>query len=321
MIRTLLATLLVAVFVSCSVVVPEELDPIRCTQEGAVGPPACPGEQRCLYGACTPCGANGCGDSVGGPCSAGGCNEGQFCADPKALGFQGPLFCTKGCCTSEDCGTGNAVCFPTGSGASLCIPGQVVGRNVVGQKPAGTSCAGGAECRSGLCDGNLCSDVCCGAQDCPSNAPECTLRQVPGASRQAFVCGQPYGTSTTGEQCSGGNSCATGACVVSNPNYCTQTCCRTDNCPQGLKCVYDTDDTVGYRVCESTGIPGGPLPIGSPCSQNTECKTAQCVQVGQLAPFCTDACCSDSDCGDTTAFACRPLFDAKGTALLLCVPR
>lgn len=119
----------------------------------------------------------------------------------------------------------------------------------------------------------------------------------------------------------GGNSCATGACVVSNPNYCTQTCCRTDNCPQGLKCVYDTDDTVGYRVCESTGIPGGPLPIGSPCSQNTECKTAQCVQVGQLAPFCTDACCSDSDCGDTTAFACRPLFDAKGTALLLCVPR
>ncbi len=308
--------------VGCSLVVPEELDTIRCTAEGAVGPPACPAGQQCLYGACSSCGLNGCGDVVGGPCRPNGtCNAGQFCADPAALGFQGSQFCTKGCCTSEDCGSGDSVCFPTGSGASLCIPGSVVGRAAVGSKPAGTSCVGGAECRSGLCNGGLCIDVCCGATDCPSNAPECILAQVPGAQRFAFVCGQPIGGAGATEQCLNGANCKTGACVVGSPSYCTQTCCRTDNCPSGLKCVYDTDDTVGYRVCESTGIPGGPKPIGAQCGNNAECSTAQCVQVGNLPPFCTDACCNDNDCGDTSMFACQPLFDAKGTALLLCVPR
>lgn len=305
---------------ACSVIVPGEVDPVRCSAEGASGPPACPVGQRCLLGTCTPgSGGEGGGGSVVQPCGAGdSCPGNLFCVDPAALGFTGPKFCTTGCCKSAECGTGPDVCFPTGGGASLCVPGSAVGRPTIGSKPTGAGCADGGECRSGLCSGGNCADTCCASSDCPGNLPDCVLQDVPDQTRRAFMCGVSTGGGPTGAVCSNGSQCFSNACITPQ-GRCTQSCCRKSNCPASMECIYITNG--GFRVCALTGAVNGPKANGEPCTSASDCQSGQCLPLAAGGAFCTDACCRDEDCGDPTQYACRPLLDTSGKALLLCVKR
>ncbi len=307
---------------ACSALVPAELDPVRCSAEGQVGPPACPVGMSCQFGVCAAAAASdGGGNTIVQPCGAGDtCPGNLFCVDPSALGFSGPKFCTTGCCKSSECGSGPDVCFPTGAGASLCVPGVAVGRAELGTKVSGAACSEGRDCRSGLCIGQSCVDVCCSAaSDCPGNLPDCILQDVPGQNRRAFMCGVSGGGKQTGGTCSSGSQCFSNACITPQ-GRCTQSCCRKSNCPAAMECIYIPNG--GFRVCALTGVVEGPKANGEPCAQPSECQSGQCIPIaGGGGGFCTDACCKDEDCGDPTKYACRPLLDTSGKALLLCVTR
>ena len=319
-------SLSIALAASCSLIVPSEVDPIRCRAEGAVGAPACPDGQQCVLGTCRSCGAAGCIVDAGvegtlaQPCRPdGNCNTGLFCTDGSALGFAPGVFCSKGCCSSEECGPG--VCAPSTGGANVCVPAGMLGR-IKGSKERGTSCGAPSDCASGLCENNFCLDVCCRNSDC-SSSEGCVLRTLPDlATRVGFLCGPPGGAGDVGSpNCTGGDSCRSRACVATvNPTYCSGPCCKRSECGNTgtMECIYDLE--LGVRGCKLSGQPEGPTPIGMPCQGNADCQSSLCVDFTPLGKFCSDSCCVDKDCGNPEQLACAPVGTAQ-KLVLLCVPR
>jgi hypothetical protein len=57
---------------------------------------------------------------------------------------------------------------------------------------------------------------------------------------------------------------------------------------------------------------GRDAPTGAPCSANSDCRSDRCYQ-----NYCTDVCCTDSDCPE--GMACRPT--ALGGKALRCIKK
>jgi hypothetical protein len=342
------------------VLVPSELDSIHCRDAGAIGPPACPAAHVCVREVCEACGAEDfCGDGIDNDCNGGvddlGCatNDGgsesgavdsgdssvpdavgqtctadadcdatSFCGDATLLGAQGERFCTRGCCSSEECGSSGAVCVATSGGAALCVPAARAGRSAQGSGPSGSPCQSDADCRSGWCGGNegVCLDACCRNTDCASTAaPDCTTRSVPGVAYPMFACGAGPGSRAYQDLCFGSSSCRSGVCLGGLSSYCSAPCCSTNDCGGTYECVYATYGTSKLRLCDRTGVEGTG-DIGEVCAQDSDCRSTWCLTLPSGEQMCTDACCHDMDCLDSSRFACRPA-QSDLDWILRCEPR
>ncbi len=328
----------------CSLIVPSTLDHVKCSKPGAIGPPDCGPGQVCGAGQCVACQTvdacgdgvdndcngvvdDGCGDggnpdtAVGKPCGQGaGCPSGLFCLDPQAvLGQPGSPFCTRGCCTSAECGSGDAVCWPTSRGAAVCRRASEVGRGNPGGAPDGAACGANTDCRSGACGNGICIDTCCGNGDCPSAAaPSCSLGPVQGEPYDAFYCAGG-GPAPYQQPCGSNGDCQSQACmsVTATAALCSQPCCKSSDCGDNFVCAYYIDNGgAGTRLCVPVNGAGGGV-TGAACGSDGDCRSGKCLDYkGQR--LCSDACCRDPDCGNSK-LGCRPV-SLSGTYVLRCVP-
>jgi hypothetical protein len=387
---------------ACSLIAPSDLDRVRCSEEGKIGPPACEVGQICGAGVCTACAAtevcgdrvdndcngsadDGCGGSgaggssgqvsfggtsggspdastggmsggaagapLGGSSGAGGdasggasggeagssgagtggspaigtpcagdsaCASGDFCADARQFLLTGGSICMRGCCRSEDC-DGGSVCWPTPAGPNLCLPIKLVSRATPGAVAAGGACSEHGDCRSGHCENERCLDTCCSHTNCAQAGGDCTLRALPGTTRMTFLCGAGPGGGNTGEWCTSGGNCRSGVC--DGGFRCTRRCCSQVDCGSGRWCPFTTlVSSSGWAVpvCNVTSN-SGTTPNGQACGTDTDCASRRCRDFGAVGKLCTDACCSDLDCGSASLPVCRP-YPGSPAATMFCAP-
>jgi hypothetical protein len=148
-------------------------------------------------------------------------------------------------------------------------------------------------------------------------------------ARYGYQCGPPKGTRDYADPtapCGQDSSCKSYACDLSadGATFCAKDCCTSAECgtaiflidPFQIACVY-TPSTNGYvRSCAAASDSWGSGHLGDPCSAGTDCVTDYCVMPDG---YCSDTCCSDSDCGGDP-FHCKPLQETgAGIAVFRCL--
>jgi hypothetical protein len=217
------------------------------------------------------------------------------------------------------------VCWAAPRGGSVCRAPDEVGRSPAGVAAVGQACGDGAECRSGACAG-ACVDACCRDSDCTAGAPDCTLWTPPGSALPGFACGDALGAGAYHDVCFSDADCRSGLCVDLGPaSVCSRPCCRSSDCggitiPSlgtfDFQCDYADVGGSLVRACVRSG-PSGTLDTGEACTGDNECHSRHCLL---SAAICTDACCRDDDCGDTSLLECRHL-DESGRWVSRCALR
>ena len=285
---------------------------------------------KCVTNPCDPNSANSCPsgehcDSVshtcvndtlqdiGQPCSADAeCKPPYFCAAASVVGQSvlptvGKGMCTEPCCSSGDCPM-PFVCYDAGTGGRFCVDPTKLGRGAVGSEAAGTNESSGSRCRSGVAENGMCADTCCSDANC-TNGTACVLGNMD--NHDGLYCSPPPGSGGQNAGCgSGGASdCHDGACV----DYvvtarCVTSCCSTSQC-KGLffgptACYYEQTNAGDYvPLCSEPQQGGGSL--GASCGSNSDCASGDCyTDLVKQEKYCTDACCTDNDCGQ--GWVCRP---------------
>jgi hypothetical protein len=122
------------------------------------------------------------------------------------------------------------------------------------------------------------------------------------------------------------DSCASGECLplLEEPlepvNFCAVPCCTSFDCPtevhEGLAyrlACAPTDS--GLAACSSLVRHGSDGAVGTLCLDGFDCRSGVCIQTATGERYCTDTCCRDHDCGDTTRYACRPTTHGDKWAL------
>jgi hypothetical protein len=140
----------------------------------------CPGEARCLYGACAPacvnfecpdallcvdgfcipdCGPAGCLEPTspyGAPCGAVACSEGFFCRAGACV----ESCARRSCALYESCLDGQ--CVPDACGGVVCPDGEACDAGRCLPDPcAGVVCADNERCEAGACAADPCADAVC----------------------------------------------------------------------------------------------------------------------------------------------------------------
>ncbi|WP_437803927.1 hypothetical protein [Sorangium sp. So ce693] len=322
---------LVSLGAGCEVLVDGTLGQVRCSDEGAIGPPACPEGAVCREGACV---EQQLERALGARCARHeDCGALDFCLDPALFDGDGPRVCSRACCSSSDCDpVRDAVCWiPDGGGSGLCRIGREVGRPDVGTQLSGASCAAPGDCRSGICSGGACVDACCSDTSCAANGAACRLTTDLVSAGPALACrAAALGDGGYFEPCARDDDCASGLCAeVEGRGRCIIPCCGSEMCP-------DTPGEVRQRVgCAELAIDGRSTvracirllsgdslaAIGAPCSTPEDCRSGMCIKdPEQTQRFCSDVCCSDASCGDAAFFGCRPRATGESWALR-CEPK
>lgn len=310
----LLPTVLAALGVAaagCHLAIDGELSRVRCTEEGAYGPPACPEGETCVAGECLETGV-----PLGGACASDlDCAWPARCLDPAPLGDASGAFCSIPCCSSADCGpvTLGQVCHAwSGGAARFCWPAGRLGRILLGDRLAGQPCGPNRVCRSGLCASGACIDVCCDDRFCSVGDQRCVVQVAGGSGAPTWQCGQPSTTSADPTSCTADEQCATGRCLAldAETRICAVPCCSSSTCGAielgaerlQLACATSRDGalTACSRVVPTSAVGA----VGAPCVEDDECRSGVCAEQAGVR-FCTDRCCRDEDCGNTTLFACR----------------
>jgi hypothetical protein len=207
-----------------------------------------------------------------------------FCVTTNALGLGDVLsdnLCGTACCKDADC-PDSSVCVQSGSGARVCLPAEIAGRQ---RAQAGERCARSADCASGVCLSRRCvascsSDADCGGEDlCRLNVLASSL--LSGAS--AWFCGSAGGRGAAGELCTmfDPTSCESALCWGAT---CAAACGSNSDCAEGYACQY----------ISVQGLLGG--------GRVTACVPADATGEPQSAEDMT--CCTNSDCD--TGQSCRP---------------
>lgn len=248
----------------------------------------CTGDDMCVDGECL--------RPLGAGCDLDAQCESQLCVQSAALGLQSgnaPQVCSRTCCEDTDCPSGSR-CWASGTGARGCVPDAILAAGPAGS-PTGEACASNAEC-----------------------ANECALRTNPGydvQTRQAYICGDPVGSSTV--SCGDSSECRSGLCISycdssMCSSFCSRACGSTDDCLSVDRCGWLELLAGGFvQTCLWGQGSGGRT--GSACSEDRDCRDAACI-----GNVCADACCADSDCGPT--YRCRPVR-SHGRFEMLCQPR
>ena len=287
-------------------------DVYTCSSANCPTPSACdPASNRCIAGASAPEGAPCVADSV---CTTGICaNSGMV---PAAWTNAG-RFCTKTCCSSNDCAAGS-VCAQAGTGGRYCVKASLVGIAGVGTKRTGESCVGPEACRSGRCEGGSCTDACCTDSSCGSGQ-RCTVVAVAtGTSSQSGLHCRASRGSSAASRCTSTDDCSSGVCRVLStnilePKLCMASCCSSASCGNAigllsiyrLRCSYERPDgaTAVVATCREGANPSGKR-IGEACLVDGDCFSNQCDSV---LGKCTDVCCTHDDCSrEAAGWRCVP---------------
>jgi hypothetical protein len=315
--------------------VPGEPTDVRCTEEGAVGPPVCPAGTFCVDGACR----DG-PPALGEPCSDDRvCAAGDVCFDPASVGLEGQELCSHPCCSSADCGVGTGlVCAVLGPG-KMCLPAEGWGRSPPGTRFAGEPCASGADCRSGECstESQRCADACCSGAECALFAGACRDDGDGWACKPALPEARAYL-----EPCTEDHECASGLCLdwTDGARRCSAPCCSSVECgdvPAGdfvlhILCVPVQHGPAIVHACASIAKGDAVRAVGEPCEAPSQCRGGRCIEADPSGDrVCSDVCCTDASCGAAHLFACAaaaPLAASPspgappGQAFdLQCVPR
>jgi hypothetical protein len=230
------------------------------------GAAACPPDQSCCSGACTPtdsdrsnCG--GCGMSCG---TTGDSCSGSLCR------CGGGSACTTGqtCCAGVGCADTTNDPFNCGGCGNQCAGGETC---VGGQCKCGTQtcdptqiCCGGAT--------PTCATSCsCGSGSCTPTDPVCCSNNLcVNTKNDDDNCGN------CGNKCVGGTSCGGGHCLCGGHALCTgsDVCC-------GTACANLDDDVNNCGGC------------GIACPTGYNCHNRQCVcgSSGGGGAACTELCC------------------------------
>jgi hypothetical protein len=292
-----------------------------CTTASCASPNVCdPGTQQCV-----PPGTQDAGSSCSGDVA---CATG-ICGDPAEFGGGIPGgTCTKPCCTSADCDPGS-ICWGAGTGGNYCLDAATANRAAPGAGAPGASCNGNTDCRSGVCTANACEDTCCSDADC-SGGGRCSATSFAGNT--TLACVPPPGAVPPNQECQQNSDCVSGVCPAYTAGggvdfqACAKPCCSSKQCGSllgvQLLCFDDfippaTSGPV-VPVCDNPQQGSGRGNVGDACPHgNGDCFAEQCAIFGS-SHFCTDVCCTDSDCG-TPGWVCRPTQQGSGT-YLRCVP-
>jgi len=297
----------------CEIAVPDTVPPFTCVP----GPASCPTGEVCSpsTGQCVPkdspdggfvptCSSLGCACSAPTDCTSGICGDELTVTTDLYAAASKTSFCTKPCCTSDNCDA-STVCFATAAGGNLCARPEWLGRTAApGQGKGGVACGTDSDCRSGLCAGAACADTCCStAQSDPECAPgaTCGFGNFPGRGfdvHYTATCASRSGTEANGGSCSANSQCV--------GNYCNVTChdaCRSsaDCGGPSQECGYAFAPGTSSFVSVCSASPGTALE-GAACTGNNDCQSGFCDSMSML---CTDVCYADADC-TVPGWRCRP---------------
>jgi hypothetical protein len=318
MVRRVRGSLLgaLALAIGCSLVVPAELDQIRCSQPGAVGPPACDPGFVCAQGVCQSClQFEICGDGIDNDCN-GGIDDG--CATAGSSGFGAG---SGGALPDGSAGNGTGGGSGDGGGGSggglggeSGSSGGASGASGVGTPcPLGNECAAGDFCADaasfGLTPGKVCTRGCCKTDEC---GPDNVCYPTMGGNSLCFpsaLAGRPTGSGLVGTACAGHGDCRTGLCFGA---VCTDVCCANSDCPANIGAcqLNDIGDRKAFICAPAAG--GGDYnsncwngSLSSPAPVPSVCASRVCVQSQYVFPpfTCSKTCCRAADCSD--GLTCR----------------
>jgi hypothetical protein len=296
----------------CQLLIDGEVVSIHCTEEGAIGPGACPAHSICKAGACVSLRTRE--PQIGALCEADAdCALGDFCLDTATIQLQSGKRCSRPCCSSLGCDPAESfVCWaPSTGGASFCLDAGLVGRAKGGVGASGELCERHSDCRSGYCDLNgTCVDSCCSDTSCAASRGTCQF----GArdDTQGFFCAPPTDGRPYLEDCTTDDECASGLC---HETRCAIPCCNSDVCgvdtlggsPIPIACQYIEHSGVKVRACALSLMPSMVYATGQPCSADSDCRGGLCLRPPEGGEgYCSDACCSDAFCGEGGGLECRP---------------
>jgi len=303
--------------------------------DGAIDQP-CPSGQTCAFdlkkcrdggctkGSCTPplvcdTGTAQCENQntpLGGTCIGQlECGGGAICGlyqvlTTDVLGSRTGL-CTRACCTSSDCPTDFA-CVDLGTGGNYCLAKTELGRPDLGNAGGGIACTSDADCRSGICNSNLCQDTCCSNAQCAAGTVcrGMDLQGKDGTTHFALGCATSNGSVTTGNNCENGallfptGPCASGIC--DGNNTCRAPCCSSNSSACTGKCGDTTAHGHSETLVACLGGAPGTKQLGQSCTSDSDCAGSDCIQdPGSTAKYCSDTCCTDTDC-QSAGLVCRP---------------
>lgn len=217
------------------------------------------------------------------------CGSG-FCISTAALGLNNVRvdnLCGSACCRDQDC-PDKSVCVQSGSGARVCLPLEIAGRQLGSQ---GGSCRESSACASGVCQSGHCVATCSRSADC-DGGETCRLNVTSSSffsGAGAWICGGRGGLGATGDFCTALNpaACQSALCLGSQ---CAAPCGSDADCGQGLVCRY-----VSVQGLLGAGRVTACVPPNS--QQSTNSNSQQSMPPGPT-------CCANTDCSQ--AQACKP---------------
>ncbi len=300
----------------CEALIDGNLDDVACSDEGAVGPPACPSGMQCREGRCAEA-------ALGRKCDADAdCEVGDLCLAER---------CTRTCCTSSDCDPDpRFVCWiPEAGGGSFCRAAEEVGRELGGAGKAWEACEADGDCRSGHCDSkqHRCADTCCADASCAAGHGVCQFGE-PAHGGYGPWCAPAVSTlAARYAACTTDADCASGLCLsLGGTMLCSSPCCASPECemlPNGgppVACAPMEHEGTVVRACARVLPPGGDLKsLAEACDDDAECRSGVCLDLG-AGKACSEVCCSDASCGEADSFQCRP-GTFGGSRALRCEPK
>lgn len=175
-------------------------------------------------------------------------------------------------------------------GAPACAAGYVC------MQGACTRCSATEVCGDGLDnDCNGVADDQCAAADAgvEAAADAYAVADDAGAQQEA---GSPFAKACKGHADCGGALCADWKRDGSSA-ICTQTCCKSEHCPEGAVCVGMGGGNVCVPAKDANRATPGKAAEGQKCSKGSDCRSGLCRGV------CQDSCCHDADCSTGTCAA------------------